>query len=328
MLLNRSLTAGDQSDLPAWARREAATLLVDGDDDEGATATTSSDPDIVAMRSKYKTVIPKTPTKIHTKRVGNAHVTDESDTPTNQKSLIKGLPGQHISQETTATDDKATVAMVKERHVSQEMESSTDDMKSSVKFVPGAGATQQSEDLEDNRPHLKTVTDQYSTKESDPSKEDDLAQSKHIKFNPDMYATKESAPLEDRIKKASYFGHVSQLSMKEFSIPKIKRGTNHSATKETMDTDFGCYHIKPHRRRKVEGQDAGMETVQVESKPVIKSSATMQASTESEYIDHDAHRLSKFRNQNVYGHASDSSVQKLLYGKNYGQTVSVIHQTG
>jgi hypothetical protein len=44
----------------------------------------------------------------------------------------------------------------------------------------------------------------------------------------------------------------------------------------------------------------------------IKKSQEMWATKESEFIDHDKLRLEKFKAVNVYGHSSDSTVQKLL----------------
>jgi len=39
----------------------------------------------------------------------------------------------------------------------------------------------------------------------------------------------------------------------------------------------------------------------------------MSATKESEHVDHDLKRVQMFKERNVYGHATDSSVQRLLY---------------
>ena len=49
--------------------------------------------------------------------------------------------------------------------------------------------------------------------------------------------------------------------------------------------------------------------------PRIKLSAEANASAESKAVDADAVRLEKFRQRNVHGHSSDSSVAMLLYGQ-------------
>jgi len=49
--------------------------------------------------------------------------------------------------------------------------------------------------------------------------------------------------------------------------------------------------------------------------PHVKLNAVTNASTESERIDMDSILREKFRQRNVHGHSSDSSVAKLLYGQ-------------
>ena len=48
--------------------------------------------------------------------------------------------------------------------------------------------------------------------------------------------------------------------------------------------------------------------------PHIKVNAVTNASTESEHVDVDGIRTEKFRQRNVHGHSSDSSVARLLHG--------------
>ncbi|CAI9737860.1 gamma-tubulin complex component 6-like [Octopus vulgaris] len=46
-----------------------------------------------------------------------------------------------------------------------------------------------------------------------------------------------------------------------------------------------------------------------------KMSSTMSATTESEPTDDDASKRARFKQRNIHGHASDSTIQKLLYGR-------------
>jgi len=79
----------------------------------------------------------------------------------------------------------------------------------------------------------------------------------------------------------------------------------------------------PHRQQAV-GRSVDEESLEPSPfVPHIKFSAANNASTESQHVDMDDVRREKFRQHNVHGHSSDSSVARLLYGQSATETEPV-----
>ena len=181
--------------------------------------------------------------------------------------------------------------------------------------MQGRGATVEStEEYE----HVKIKQSVSGAHVSEESKEE--IQKFHLKPNLAKHANRESSPAKIKIFKPSIFGHVSQLSlMTEYDIlaPKLKKTIQNYSNKES---DWRSYQVKSCRR-KVKNRDVNQmsaDTVDAHVAPKIKNTADKHVSQESELVDVDAIRLKRFKKQNVYGHAADSSAQRLLYGKHYG----------
>lgn len=70
------------------------------------------------------------------------------------------------------------------------------------------------------------------------------------------------------------------------------------------------------RRLRVTGRSVDEETSSQPSQfvPHIKMNAASHAGSESEHVDVDCIRREKFRQHNIHGHSSDSSVARLLCG--------------
>jgi len=90
-------------------------------------------------------------------------------------------------------------------------------------------------------------------------------------------------------------------------------------------TSFQVRRTTIPRRQRVAGRSVDKETLEPSSfVPHIKLNALTNASTESEPSDVDRVRTERFRQRNVHGHSSDSSVARLLYGQ---PAVETVHDT-
>ena len=77
------------------------------------------------------------------------------------------------------------------------------------------------------------------------------------------------------------------------------------------------------RRKWVAGRSTAEETSEPSQfVPHIKLNAATNASTESEHVDVDSIRREKFRQHNVHGHSSDSSVARLLHGQSAAESAA------
>ncbi|KAK3580164.1 hypothetical protein CHS0354_030279 [Potamilus streckersoni] len=220
------------------------------------------------------------------KVVENMHVAKESDPDLQQKSHIKMLADKHISMESTLEEFSIP----------------------HIKAVQNMHASKETEAPESQRPHIK-ATDLQVNKES-VQKEEKLFP--HLKQSDGLHHSTETEEEEWKVKKQNIFGHVSQLSKMEFTVaaPRMKRTTGQYAN---MESDYKDFSIKP-RIRMHKTRSATSETKEEESfKPKIRMNDKMSATKESERIDVDQIRLEKFRQRNIHGHASDSTVEKLIY---------------
>jgi len=104
-------------------------------------------------------------------------------------------------------------------------------------------------------------------------------------------------------------------------IPRLKRVADSNASRESDWADFTSYQVRRTsipRRKQVAGQSVDLESASsseagVTPRSHIHMSKSMNAMTESQFVDVDLLRKQRFLTQNVHGHVSDSSVQRLLY---------------
>ena len=115
-----------------------------------------------------------------------------------------------------------------------------------------------------------------------------------------------------------------------YGIPRLKRTQPTYLGKETSWAEFSCYqvrrsaasrlgdHVKEEPGNEVRSAmtllQGGDSEERTPSYSGIRLSKSMTSVTESKYIDHDAVRRHRFILQNIHGHMSDSSIQRLLYG--------------
>lgn len=102
------------------------------------------------------------------------------------------------------------------------------------------------------------------------------------------------------------------------------------AAKESEEfswAEFASFQVRrtmiPSRKR-VTGRSIDEETSQPSQfVPHIKLNAAIHASSESQYIDADNIRRETFRQRNVYGHSSNSSIARLLYSESTESSLAV-----
>ena len=97
-------------------------------------------------------------------------------------------------------------------------------------------------------------------------------------------------------------------------------------SEESSWAEFTSFQVRRPaipRRQHVAGRSVDAETTTERSTfvPHVKLNATSNASTESEQVDVDGVRREKFRQHNVHGHSSDSSVARILYGQSSAEAV-------
>ena len=221
----------------------------------------------------------------------HVHASKESENVAHdEKPQIKLISDRHATTETVATDtSRPTIRRVEDRHTALE-------------------TTEQ-----ESKPHLKTVEDRYANKPSQETEYDKVPKLKRT----EMTSSVESEPVEWKIKKRSEFGHVSELSgIYEVSVPKLKRSSVMSATKES---DYMDYSIKPRiRMNKARSATKESDPDVQQARPGIRISEKMFSAKESEYVDMDQKRTQMFKERNIYGHATDSTVEKLMYQGKFG----------
>ena len=249
---------------------------------------------------------PKVKTGVKLSSVHSAYA-ESGESP--NKQTIQTFQDKHATLQSEETEAKPHIKVRAEWNSSTESKRE-DKRKLNIRLSDQMQATTETEETA-KKPHLKASADKFATKESVETKE---LNAPKLKGRQDLHATTETKPTEWRIKKKNTFGHVSQLSNRELVIaaPRLKRPEQiyHSLESESDFRDFG---IKP-KIRISKSMSATKETEEIQTKSKIKFSEKMHATKESGYVDHDQMRLEKFRQQNLYGHASDSSVERLLYG--------------
>ncbi|KAL4226032.1 Gamma-tubulin complex component 6 [Mactra antiquata] len=325
--------------LPRWASKDidGPTIEVTGDDEEGEGGDVR--PELSGLEN-----LPKWARKSLEKYGISKQSPDKSlkiFSPSQDKksSIRRSLNASfHVSDETEEVATKSSIQTYDHIHATKESDGQIDDTsKFHTKRVDDQHASKETTEEPINRPHIKAVSNKHINQQSEPEPE----ARPHIRSYKDNYATKrseepeydnvprlklgvmtsstESKPMEWKIKKQSLFGHVSQLSNSyEVSVPRLKKSSAMSSTRESdWSTD---YNIKP-RIRINKKQTANTQSEEAQSgRSKIKMSDKMSATKESEYVDHEAKRVQMFKERNVFGRATDSSVEKLLYEGKFSQS--------
>ena len=218
------------------------------------------------------------------------------------------------------------------------------DLLPHTKLVGGTRITSQSEADSVTRPHIRQVSNKGASVEttaevperrqkklvagqhfSHQSVEESLFPRSRLRRNPGLHANLQSVEERLIVKKRNLFGHVSQLSMGEYEMlaPRVKKQQWHAS----QESDWFSYQVKC-TRRKVTGQSvSAVSQEEATYKPQIRVSQTAHVSQQSADTDQDELRLTKFRQQNIHGHTSDSTAQRLLYGQDYGTgTLTLIEE--
>ncbi|WAR25208.1 GCP6-like protein [Mya arenaria] len=294
---------GGSSTLPTWARK--------GLEKYGIKSPSPS------KEANARPLSPSPRKKTPTRRSLNSsfHVSDETEESL-QKPAIQTFQHMHATTETSTEVSKASVRTVEDRHASRESEAESE-ARPGVKAVGNQHISLQTQE-DTARPHIRSYEDRHANKRSD-EPEPDIAPKLKLGV---MHSSTESKPMEWKVKKQNVFGHVSQISDSyEFKMPKLKKSTQFSASRESeWSTDF-C--IKPKIRiNKLQTANTQSEDGETERRRAIKMSDRMSATKESEYIDHEKKRVQMFKERNVFGHATDSTVQRLLYEGKFGRSLN------
>ena len=240
------------------------------------------------------------------------HVSDESK-PTPEIRHIRVSGEIHATTETEAGENgKPQIQLFPNRQATSETVSD-DTFQPTIKCFKDVGATTETESSKE-KCHLKFHPDNNASTESKPGKEISVPS---LKRQPDVHANTESKSEAVKIKQAGQFGHVSDQTEQENDLaPRLKKHAWMYANLESNPKDYG---IRP-RIRMNKKMSATAESQATVVRPVIKSSAVMHATKESEPVDENEVRVKRFKVRNVYGHSTDSSVQRLLYGVKPGSS--------
>ena len=248
------------------------------------------------------------------KMIDGARVGQESDLELVINPNIKFNDLQNSTRESESPTVRSQIKTVDDRNACKETDS--------LDFVPhikmNSGRSSVTESVEEPmKPHLKSVDGRFSTLESTSTE----VKRSHIKMNEETNALTETREVVSKRRPMNVFGHISQISRMEFDVPapRLKRSTAMNVMKESEWSEFSSYQIRPHRRRHVEGQSVDKQTEETVLAGHVKMNKYVNAFTESEPVDVDNLKMERFRALNVHGHASDSSVQALLYGNNSRQ---------
>ncbi|XP_055998432.1 gamma-tubulin complex component 6-like isoform X2 [Ostrea edulis] len=314
-LLEFRKSEDDESDLPQWARRVIAQPA----------------PLIPAVEEPEEVDLPAWATR----RLSSLKMHEEGGKSEQEQDLSQGRkvnleseesptkPAIHVFQEHHPSKESADngtskpqIHIVPDRHASKESKP-VDKVKVGVKLSTQMSATTETE-AKEYKPHLKPQDDMYSTKESTETKEVSFPK---LKGQTGSGVSAETQEKEWKVKPASMFGHVSQLSKQEvqINIPRLKRPEEIYAS---LESDYKDYGIKPRIRMNEQMSATKESTESAPQRSGIKFSHVMSATKQSEWVDVDKARLEKFKRQNIHGHSSDSTVQALLYGPKADKVVN------
>jgi hypothetical protein len=227
---------------------------------------------------------------------------------------LQTFENRHATKESELEEEevaKPHVKMVGDHHASKE--TVDEKIHPHIKTVSDKHISQQSKPEAESRPHIRSYDDRHANKLSDEPDYDGVPK---LKLGV-MQSSTESKPMEWKIKKQNVFGHVSEISNSyDFNVPRLKKSAVMSAHRESdWSTDFAIKpRIRINRKQTANTQSEEEQTHRVGT----KMSNTMSATKESEYIDYEQKRVQMFKERNLYGHATNSSVERLLYDGQFG----------
>ncbi|GFN97087.1 gamma-tubulin complex component [Plakobranchus ocellatus] len=249
-----------------------------------------------SLTSHHSIETEETATRYNTQLVQGRHTTNESSDPVIDKPKIKQVQGMSVNNQTEEAQVRANVRVSELMSATKESELEDSNLKSHVKFVQGVEVNQQTTQ------ELETIP-------------------KRAKCESQTNVSAETVPKIWIIKKPSMFGHASQLSGSEYVLtaPKLKRHVSQHANMESEFKDFG---IKPRIRmsktmsstKESHELDSVKNQVLASSKTQIKMVEGRGSNIESKRIDENEVARTKFLSRNYRGHASDSTIQNILYG--------------
>ncbi|KAK6180241.1 hypothetical protein SNE40_012430 [Patella caerulea] len=236
------------------------------------------------------------PEKYHVQLCETASATKETTEFKEANLVIKMVSDKHTSLETVEEEtQKVSVKMVDEKHSSKESKSVEE--KSQIRTNPNF------------HPSIETdISDQHPIKKLMPGA---------------RHASDETQQKEWKVKLKHKYGHVSEMS-KESSklIPRLKPTPRQHFSFESNFKDYG---IKP-KIRISKNMSVNKRSDETDSGPKIRTNVNLDfhPSKQSTFVDRGLLRSEIFKERNVYGHSSDSSVQKLLYAHAEGRPESDI----
>ena len=273
-----------------------------GDDaeTEGVSASPTSEDVSAALIKKV--------TKRHIKSVDDRHISKQSEEDGDDRPSIKVHHEVHTAMSEGAVD-KPAIRLVQGQSIAQET-SQHDTEHSSVQFVKGRNINEESEQDPVTRSPIKRVHDIHANMESESCVD---LQTGHLKTQPNIHANLETQQAIPHVKPVNIHGHASEESHEVLNqVPRKKQIRDMSVGKESTET----HEIRPHGRRKIAGQFAERESDHEEVyRPHIKMNKDMNVNKMSEEQDTAELNRIKFQQQNIHGHSSNSTIQRLLYGR-------------
>lgn len=217
---------------------------------------------------------------------------------------------KHVSKQTVEKEDCTHIKLSTKMHSTKESENTAVE-KTYTKFVADKHVSQQSDGDANHRTLFKINEERHASKESKQPEEDFVR-----KKRGDAHMSQQTESTEWKVKKQSFFGHVSQLSNLDYEIvvPHLKRSNVMFASKESVQEDIRKPMIKISEKMYSTKESAQTSEDHI-VKPHIKMSQTRSSTMESVPVDLDAITRKRFLQRNVHGHSSQSTVQKLLYGE-------------
>ncbi|KAL5014919.1 hypothetical protein ScPMuIL_009189 [Solemya velum] len=308
-----------ETDLPQWARQG---LQNEEEPEEKTSKNLSVTASEVSSQLTLAHVSPNNPerTNVQSQDTDNNTIIPENNVSKIEASSIVPIIASsaidkdenHVSNQTVEKEECTHIKLSTKMHSTKESENIVEE-KPHIKSVDDKHISQESEEAI-HRTLVKINEERNVSKESEQPDEDFVR-----KRHGDSHISQETAPTEWKVKKQSFFGHVSQLSNLDYEIvvPVLKHSNSMSASKESEQIIMkpGIKMNEKMSSTKESEQTLGSYSV----RPQIKMSQTRSSTKESESVDLDAITRKKFLQRNVHGHSSQSTVQKLLYGEQLQQ---------
>ncbi|XP_070192962.1 gamma-tubulin complex component 6-like [Littorina saxatilis] len=299
----------DGPSLPPQSSGSGETVIAqDGIDSESEPQASSASQD--GDQTGQVAVSGRTSRMKKTIRMVDGVSTDQETEEGQSRPHIQISQTQNATTESSAVEQRPHVKQVAGMSATTETQAE-ESQKSHIKMSGAMQATKETEE-EVQRPHLKVVAGSNANLES----QEEIQSIPKMAGSSQYNITTETTSSLWKIKTQSLFGHVSQLSREDytFQAPKLKR---HHSQYANLESDFREFAIKP-RIHMHKTRSAVAESAEQVDRPLIRSYAGRHATRESEFVDIDKIHRKRFMEQNMFGHASDSTVQRLLYGEDFG----------